>query len=395
MGLTSSEGGNDGIQIGTIVFCTVISLIIAMMAPFVAPAYDTDTGYTYSDVFLERQALEQFTGESMTNNAPWVLDAVYTPWNPGMPVQVEDDTGWIYGTSVNYSKAGYMGTTIIGATNTIYLDPDHKSTTPLAQITATQERQVEVVSEWYYEDIGGLIPNPLAAIVDYFGGSTTKLVTEEYDVNSWSFTGYRYSFDPMLKIDYTDPTNPAYSEASQSDAKLSIVWYEDQYGQGLSSGLILWNDKTHGLVANLEVGDIIDQYNAASNYSSKYKLDYEGVTIYVNIRFDQDVIASGVDLAEAFDTGRWSLAISAVSMDNFMDIKSSNSLSTSAGNLVDTYSQIMTFDMPNVPFLWQMVLWILCVLPLMMAVMLFFTRSLITAGVGAGILGSILAIGLM
>lgn len=388
MSLLSGGGGDDRLQVGTATFVIVMSLVITMMIPLIAPAYDTDTGYSYADLYEQRAAVEAFTGESMTNMAPWRLDAVYTPWTIDQEVHIEEDTGWVYGDSIQYQRDGYMGRTQIGDTTQIYLDPNQKSDTPLVQISETVDVTVRVPDWWASNLSGGVNLIGLAAAT-IFGIDPTHEEQRPTDVNSWAYTGYRYSFDPMLKIDWSDPTAQPYSKASQLDAKLSIVWYKDSFSQGLSSGLILWNDKTHGIVANIESTDVVDRYNATSNYSSRYQLDFEGVKIYLNIRFDQNVIASGMDLSEAFDKGYWSMAITASSMDNFMDISSSNSLSSSAANLLETYSNIFHFDMPNVPFIWSMVLWIVCILPLEVVVMMFLSRFGI-AGIGVGILGNVL-----
>ena len=386
MGLTSSGSGDDRLQVGMAVFVVVISLVVTMMIPIVAPAYNTDTGYSFAEIYAERASVEAFTGDSMTNMSPWMLEGVYTPWSVGDPVYT-DDSGWVYGDSVNYVKDGYMGRTQIGSTNTIYLDPNQKSNTPLVQTTSQVTETVESGEWWAYGIAGNL--TLFGFIADYLGWSTTHTTQKVTDVNSWTYTGYRYSFDPMLFIDWDDPNSGKYSASSQVDAKLSLIWYEDQYGQGLSSGLILWNDRTHGIVDNIEVSEIIASYNAASNYSSKYRFDFEGVQVYINIRFDQNVIASGMDLADAFDAGYWSMAITASSMDNFMSISSSNSLSNSAANIIETYTQIFTLSLPEVPFLWSIILWVICILPVEVVVLMFLSRFGIL-GVGMGILGSVL-----
>ena len=63
MGVFSSASGEDRLQVGLAVMMTVMSLVITMMAPLIAPAYDMDTGYGYADLFAEKAALESYTGE--------------------------------------------------------------------------------------------------------------------------------------------------------------------------------------------------------------------------------------------------------------------------------------------------------------------------------------------
>ena len=97
MGILSGGGGDDRLQVGMAVMMTVMSLVVTMMVPIVAPAYDMDTGYGYADLFAEKAALESYTGESMINMAPWKLTGVYTPWTVGDPIENRDpETGWAY-----------------------------------------------------------------------------------------------------------------------------------------------------------------------------------------------------------------------------------------------------------------------------------------------------------
>lgn len=379
MSLLSGGGGDDRLQVGMAVFAVVMSLVVTMMVPLVAPAYDTDTGYSYADLFAEKASLEAYTGESMTNMAPWKLTGVYTPWTVGDPItNIDPETGWAYGESINY-------TPYIGQTSGIKLDPEHYSNTPLYQATYNDQAiTVEEPISWLYGLNGYL--NVFGHIAEFFGFDTIDTRTEYIDVNTWTFTGYRYEFDPMLKIDYASGSHD-YSKDSQSDAKLSIVWYKTAVSQGISGGLVLYNNMTNGIVANITIEDILMKYNLSSNYSTRYAFDFEGVQVYLNLRFDLDVITGGVDLTEAFNSGRWTMAITAASMDNFMDISSSNSLSSSTANLLDTYIKIFTFSFPTLDFLWSMLLWIICILPIQLTVLMFLARFGVV-GVGLGVLGS-------
>lgn len=387
MGILSAGGGDDRLQVGMAVFAIVISLVVSMLLPMVAPAYDTDTGYSYADIFTEKASLEAYTGESMTNMTPWKLTGVYTPWALGDDIaHVDPDTGWAYGESINYPG--------IGETKGIKLDPDYRSDSYFSQASYKDVEFTITQPVWWMYNLngdGGL--NLIGQIAEFFNIDTMETVTKYQDVNSWNFTGYRYEFDPMLKIDYTDPTGEDYQKTAQSDAKLSIVWYKGTMGTGLSGGLVLYSNKANGLVSNLTIDDILANYNSSSDYSSKYMFDFDGVKVYLNFRFDLDVLAMSEDLTQAFNEGRWTIAITALSMDNFMDISRSNSLSNSAANILDTYIKIYTLSFPNLGFLWSMVLWLICVLPVQLTMLMFLSRFGI-AGVTIGILGSALLAGI-
>lgn len=391
--LTSGAGGEDSLQVKIAVFSLVLSLVVTMLVPLIAPAYNSETGYTWEEIYFEKSNLEAFTGESMTNMTPWKLSGVYTPWSVDKPVNIDPETGWIYGEDVssNYAVAGFNGITHVGDTSNIYLDKNQKSSTLLSQ-TKTNILIEQTSPVWWASTLTGKL-NLVGSLVSLFGTPLGISVIETKqvptDVNSWSFTGYRYEFDPMLRIDYdSQDKDPDYSKASQVDAKLSLVWFKDPYNQGLSTGLILYNNSNNGLLAYISMDDIIENYNQANNYSSRYELDYNGVKVYVNVRFDQNVLLNGSDLKEAFDNGNWSLAITASSMDNFIDIANSNTLSSSMGNLLDTYLDIFTLSMPAVPLTWSMVLWLVCILPLEVSMIMFLSRFGLV-GIGAAILGNV------
>lgn len=393
MGLLSAGGGDDTLQVKMAVFCIVLSFIVTMLVPILAPAYNSATGYTWDEVYTEKASVEAFTGESMTNLTPWKLTGVYTPWNVSDPVNIDQETGWLYGQSITgYSMDGFYTTTHIGDTTYIYLDPDQKSDRPLS--VQNQDVTVEVTQlNWWASTLNGNL-SPIGFITTYldsiFGTSLTVSTSQvDTNANTWTYTGYRYEFDPMLRIDFdSNDKTPDYSTESLTDAKLSIIWYKDYSGQGLYGGLILYNNTSNGLIGKISLDDILRNYNTSSAHTTRYQFDFNGVQIYVNILFDQDVLLNGSDLETAFDDGHWSMAVTAASMDNFLDIKNSNSLSASMGNMLDTYLQIFQLSLPAVPLVWSLVLWIVCILPLEVTMIMFLSRFGL-AGVAAGILGNV------
>lgn len=382
MSVLSGASGDDRLQVGMAVFAIVISLVVSMLLPICAPAYNVDTGYSYSDIFSEKASIESFTGESMTNMTPWKLTGVYTPWTIGDDMShIDPETGWAYGESIdNYPY--------IGKTKDIKLDPQRFSDKPFAQASYKDvEYEITQPIQWYYNFNGDGNLNLIGQIAEFFGADTLETVTKSTDVNSWIYSGYRYEFDPMLKIDYSNPSGDDYQKEAQSDAKLSLIWYKSPRESGLSGGLVLYNNSTNGLISNILADDIVSEYNSGSLYSSKYSFDFDGVKVYLNFRFDLDVINGSYDLRTAFDEGKWSIAITALSMDNYMDLAKSNSLSNSAASIIDTYIQIYTLSFPNLDLLWSMVLWVICILPIQLTVLMFLSRFGII-GLGIGVLGS-------
>lgn len=387
----SSDSSNDGLLLGVAIFCTVMSLVSTMLISAMLPSLTL--GYSYDDLQSAREEVVAFTGDTMTNTTPWELTAVYTPYEVGSSYNVDGD-GFLYGSSVNYAE--------IGKHADIKLDPGYKSTTTLSQnqtdITLTT-REVKPIytrsgtfgtaafaGQMYLKTFTDWIDDKFGTNINYdYVNAVTREVTTSYQ--TWQYTGYRYLFDPMLPIDYSGQND---EKVSAVDGSLSIVWYKTPMGEGLSGGLVIY-DKDQVIISNYAASDIIRDYDSTSAHSTRYNFVFEGIQLQLNIRFDADVLNEAVSLEEAWTEGRWSMAITSPSAGNFLDLKNSTSFTQSLGSLVDTFVDIYTFDVPNVDnWFYELILWLLCVFPAQLALLMFLKSVFGMAGVGAGVLGTLL-----
>lgn len=379
-----ADGSNDGLQMNIAVFCIAMSLVITFLLPMVLPGSGDQTDW--EEVYGARAELEGFTGASMTNQSPWQLTGVYLPYVQGNEYQIIDE--WLTGSSVSYSQIGeYSG---------IKLDPSQKSSVPLA---VQEDRKTINTGEfqWYwkaYVDIPGFFDlDGTNSLYDFANWVSTSLgwgeidpyVYETAEFPTWEYSGYRYEFQPVLKIN----TSGGENALATDDGKLSIVWYDTYGTEGISGGLMLYSNQTRGLIANITAAEIVADYSRSSAYASQYVLDFDGVPINMYIKFDPEVVTGSQDLMDAWSAGDWSLAFSVTSASNLIDIENSTANAVSAGTMIDTYVKIMTFDVPNLNIYWNAVLYVLCVLPLQFASILFLSRFGIV-GVSAGIIGNVL-----
>lgn len=385
MGLLSSNGGDDHLQMKMFVWGFVLSIAISILLPIAYPAAPS-TGYTIEEIYAERQALETYTGESMVNQAPFVLAHVYTPYVAGDEFRTTDD-GWLYGSELTDGEGNpyYVPSTAaenqIGLTKGIRLDPAAKSDVPLFQ--SDYKAAVSTKSlKWYYTAADGQL-NTLGGIAQFFGADVYE--SETRTMPAWNFSGYRYEFDPMLRLNTTDGADLK----AVSDATLSIVWYDLDGSEGISGGLVLYDSITNGIVANYTAAEIVATYQTASSTATGYSMDFSGTRVHMYIQFDPDVKVNGTDLEMAWSEGRWTIAFTCASADAYMDITNSNSFSGAVGNIIDTYGKLMTLSIPSISTEFNLVLWAICVGPMAMAVLLFLSRFGL-AGVGAGILGMVL-----
>lgn len=380
--LGGGDSSGDGLIFTIAITCTVISLVVTFLVGGLLP---TAVDYDWDEVNNAREELSNFTGESMISNTPWKLTGVYTPWMLGMDYDGHiTDEGYLYGEALTQSsdpeEEGYYPD--IGKTANIKLDADQKSSIPLAYGNTTGEVTTMTKKWWANIPVVGWIAQQLGRTDLYHVGSETR------EFNVWNYTGYRYEFDPMLPFKYGDD-----AQASAVDGKLSIVWYSNRtIGEGISGGLVIYG-QDNVLLAQIDAADIISSYNTMNAYSTRYRFDFYGTDIYLNIRFDANVLSGGTDLQTAWTNGDWTIGITSPSAGTFLDVKNSTSFAGTLGNMWQTFKDIFTFNLPNIDSgYWNAILWILVSFPAELAILLFSTKLGI-AGIPAAILANGLILG--
>lgn len=401
MGIFTAGGGDDRLQIQLAIFGIIISIMVSAMLPIFFPT--NATGYSLEDIYSERNDLELYTGASMVSQAPYILQHVYTPYVLGEQYNLTEE-GWLYGSELlgDDDKPSYIqdGTEYIGK-STIRLDPDMKSTVPLYD---SPTYYTEFVQRSSLDFLGGGFWQGLAeGLLGFFGAlhnaPPEAVIFHEERVNNayptWNYSGYRYELDPMLRIaTHTQDGQPSVDSRAVDDAKLSIVWYDLEGQEGISGGLVLYNNKTNAVLASYTAAEIVAQYNTLNQNASRFKLDFDGTVVNMWIRFDPDVTINNLDLSQSFSLGKWTVAFTSASADAYLDLQNSNSFSASLGSMIETYIGIFTLNLPNLTTEWNLVLWVICVMPMGLAMILFLSRFGL-AGLGAGILGAAFAGGVL
>lgn len=365
-----AESSSDATLMKVAVFGLAMSLMCTALISVMFVGQNGD--YDYDDINLARDELISFSGESMINQTPWKLVAAYTPYVDGDPADHTDPDGWLYGQAVTSSQLPSLG-----KTSEIRLDPSQKSTRVLGFTEDVATYEVDRGYKWWDSENGTLagkilnIFTPTQKVLNWMGVSSKY--TETVTVNNWDYTGYRYVFDPMLPF---SATNEDGDKVGSRDGALSIVWYAFHNGQeGLSGGLDVYGQDV--LLASYSAADIVADYRSESGYATTYDFDFQGTNLTLSIRFDPEVIEGGTPLMSAWTQGDWTMAISSLSAGNFFDIEGSTSFTATAGNMIQTFIQIYTFDLPSVESPWMdVILWLLVGLPMTLA-MLFITLRLI------------------
>lgn len=353
-----AETGNDAILVKIAVFGIAISVICNIGITILL---QPDSDYSYEDIGFYRDQLVDFSGESMLNQTPWVLQAVYTPWNTSYSVDGHlDPDGWLFGESISYSE--------IGKSAGIRLDKGQKSAVPLS-ISDNRPQYTFISGKQWWADTGIFTP-----ITSFIGSDILGLDSNVYGTGAasiWNFTGYRYVFDPTLPFSYDESGN---NKTSSVDGSLSVVWYSYNGQEGLSGGLQIYGGDT--LISNIAATDVIAAYSTVSGLASTYDFVFDGTTLTLSVRFDQDVLDAGVPLLQAWVNGDWTMAISATSAGNFLDIQNSAAYALTAGSMIDTYVDIFTFSVPSIDNPWMdLVLWLMAGLPMSVAMICITIRT--------------------
>lgn len=364
-----AESSSDSTLIKIAVFGMAMSLMCTAMISVLFVGNNGD--YDYNEINLAREDLISFSGETMINQTPWKLVSAYTPYVSGDPALHTDPDGWLFGERITSDTWES-----IGKVTEIKLDPNQKSSRMLGFSEDDVTYEVDTGYEWWSSNGNkfGQIVNiflPVEKVLNWMGveSKTTKTVS----ASTWEYTGYRYVFDPMLPF---SATNPDGQDVGTRDGALSIVWYAFSNGQeGLSGGLDVYGGNV--LLSSYSATDIIADYRSEAGYATQYDFDFMGTHLVLSIKFDDSVITGGVPLMSAWTQGDWSMAISSVSAGNFFDIDGSNSFSATAGNMIETFLQIYTFNLPSVNSPWMdVILWLLVGLPMTLS-MLFITLRLV------------------
>ena len=372
-----ADDGGERTLIKIAIFCVAMSIMsTCVVTLFVEGSGD----YDYDTINAYRSQLSDFSGGQLVNDTPWVLNGVYTPFTPGtipdedIPDHIERDggqtTGWLFGEKItNY--------TYLGEVADIKLDPGQKSN-QLLTVGNTYDYEFQNGLSWWNggNDAGVIIMNP--GLVRWFSSVTGigdiddnyGYEVESGSANNWNYTGYRYTFDPVL---------PFNDQASTKDGRLSLVWYEIPGDTGLSGALEIYADKNHEQIrlGRISATDIINVFRSAEGYVQVFDFDFEGTHLNLTIRFDPTVYTSYSTLQQAWDAGAWSMAISSASAGNFFDVENSNAFNVTAGSMLDTFVQIYTFDYPHFENSWmEFIMWMLVGLPMTLG-MLFITMRLV------------------
>lgn len=283
-------GGSQEFTFKWIMIALVVTLLMPLVINAAIPgaAADDQTTYLVGEY-------EDFVGSKPTNEQIWALTGIYTPFAGGAFGYTDD--GWLYGSRIlDYTPTQYAGTN--------YGVPIERGSDGLYRYTASSEYGGHEAGEIY-----------TAVVMDAEKKSDVFFTpggkVQDGDFFYYDYSGYRYAFQPYGNYETYDEDGNRIPVIATTTS-LSLIWYETQTSSGISGQLII--SSSDYSVAYLDSGAIVSAFDAA-NATSKFEMTFNGVDVNLYIRLNAGMIASGMSVAECFDSGFWEIMITSLSVD--------------------------------------------------------------------------------
>ena len=265
------------------------------------------------------------TSQNLTQEQPWALSGIYTPYLGGAYNYTPDN--WLYGSQMGIGDP--------------YL-PSQYEGTPLENTAVSYDA---TRGAYYYNadtfdghkagDMYTAVTMDVAQKSDIFFTSSGKQYSGGY---FWyNYTGFRYAFSPVSNYDMMDKDGNLVP-VEKSKNSLSLIWYSYYGTDGLSGQLILGYDRG---VAYLTSTEIIANYNDV-NSTSKFELVFSGVPINLYIRINPYYLTNGLSIEDCWNHGYWEVMVSTNSTN--ISTYTSADYSFNVYNIWDTFVDLFTFN---------------------------------------------------
>lgn len=347
-GSNGGGGGSPNFIKGAIVFSiTVMILMTSAIALFVTPYDETvqaeSSGLEDELNFLNNKYID-LTGSKPTAEMIWGLTGIYTAFGTDVSGNPTDtyfrtDDGWLSSGMVStyhpsqmdgLNSGAYDYTVQKDAKTGLYYYTQHGS--GLGGVTdgsSAEPRNGGTLYSNVHMDITKKSSKFFTA-----GGKTTSGDSFYYD-----FTGYRYTFQPLLDF-YLNSTTPV----THTNTSLSLIWYQYTVDSGIAGQLVL-SGTDEGL--NYITGAQIVRAFDANTSTSKFNMTFNGVPLNIYIHLDPWAISHGFDVQSCYDNGFWDVFVTS---PNYTPPSGSggqingSDFSFDAGRLVDITVGLLTFD---------------------------------------------------
>ena len=321
----------------------LLTFAIALMflLPLMINLYQIDTAEPIAnEKYIEELNAQYtaFTGSEPVSESVWGLTGIYTPYTGGSYGYTDD--GWLYGSKiVEYTPTQYSEGPTAYTASDVYDGGDYLIDYPVYRYT-------EVGSIYEGISVGDTYSSVAFDTTqksNIFFTPNNKVVTDKGYY--YEYTGYRYAFSPLTDL-YGWNENGDQVEIVANSSSLSLIWY-DYYGQssGIAGQLIITGSDSG--VAYLTANEIVQAFDSNTN-TSKFEMQFNGVSCNLYIRIDPYYTSSGMSVAECYERGYWSVMVTSLSTS--VSSYTGTDYKLNVYNIANTIVDLLTFNLDSYGF---------------------------------------------
>lgn len=299
---------------------------------------DTTLDLSYKD-YLDQlnRSYSDLTGSNPVSESVWGLRGIYTPYTGGAYGYTAD--GWLYGTKIfDYTPTQYSsGPTSYTVTCRDTVEGQINDLPVYEYATVPQNRVDLAVGDMYTR-----ISMDVSKKSDVFFTPSGK--TQFGDSYYYDYSGYRYAFSPLQDV-FGMNNNGDMVPIVANSSSLSLIWYDFFGSSGISGQLIITGSDSG--ISYITSADIIQAFNGTTN-TSKFEMQFNGVTCYLYVQLDSYYLSSGLTIADCFNAGYWSVMVTSLSTS--VSSYTGTDYSFNVYNVFDTLIDLLTFDLQSYGF---------------------------------------------
>ena len=328
----------------------VAILVIFLMPIFVGMFYPKQTGNgEFFNTYASEETLSDLTdsyfafteNKGSTTEMPWTLTGIYTPYSGSGTYRYTDD-GWLYGTLVkDYSPSQYRTQEGWDARYNVKYQQEVNG----AHVYRYDLNGLELGGSTLDGHIDGDLYTYVDMDVNYqseiFFTSNLKQTNNQYFY--YSYTGYRYAFQPLSDY-YIRGTDGTAIKTVATNTSLSLIWYNFVGQSGISGQLVLTGSDSG--VDYITADEIVTAFNSINN-TAKFVMNFNGCEMNIYIRISPYFTSQGMSIEECYNKGYWSIMVSSVTADMSAYTTPSNPINLE--KIWDTLMDLFMFNMSDYP----------------------------------------------
>lgn len=340
----------------------ITALVIMILMPVFTTLYisgSTEDSDYREEINRSLEDYYDFTGQKVSNKTcVWALTGIYTPFGVNLLGQASTTSygytpdGWVYGAKVvSYSPTQYNGQ-VDGneVTDPYSYTVTYNDATTGAEIDGFYHYAANTNDGHKAGDLYTAVSMSTSQKSNMF--FTTQNKVETSDGFYYSYSGYRYSFQPLNAVDILDESGKV-TPITMTTTSCSLIWY--QYydgatvqgsnigGSGIAGQLIISGND--GGVSYLTSQNIVQAFDTHTS-SASFPLTFNGgVKLTLTIRIDPIMIAKGYSVQQCYDNGHWAVMLTSKTTD--ASAYTSTDYAFNIANIWDTFIAMFTFNMSD------------------------------------------------